>query len=62
MTLHIFTGVRAKVIYSYHAQNDDELTLDEGQIIIVTDQVSFSLVQHCCFKAPSKISADSNNP
>ena len=62
MTLHIFTGVRAKVIYSYHAQNDDELTLDEGQIIIVTDQVSHSLVQHCCFKTSSMISTDLDNP
>ena len=30
--------MKAKVIYSYHAQNEDELSLTEGQIIIVTDQ------------------------
>lgn len=30
-------GTRAKVIYSYHAQNNDELTLDEGQVLKVLD-------------------------
>lgn len=32
------TGVKARVIYSYHAQNDDELSLTEGQTVLVTDQ------------------------
>ena len=36
--MYHFAGVKAKVIYSYHAQNDDELTLSEGQTLIVTDQ------------------------
>lgn len=32
------SGVRAKVIYSYHSQNEDELTLNEGQTLLVIDQ------------------------
>ncbi|XP_067947874.1 SH3 domain-containing kinase-binding protein 1-like isoform X6 [Watersipora subatra] len=31
-------GVKARVIFSYHAQNEDELNLQEGQVITVTDQ------------------------
>ncbi|XP_067947869.1 SH3 domain-containing kinase-binding protein 1-like isoform X2 [Watersipora subatra] len=30
--------VKARVIFSYHAQNEDELNLQEGQVITVTDQ------------------------
>lgn len=31
-------GITAKVVYSYNAQNEDELTLNEGQIINILDQ------------------------
>lgn len=32
-----FAGTKAKVLFSYKACNEDELTLEEGQIIQVTD-------------------------
>lgn len=34
----LYIGLLAKVIYSYHAQNEDELTLTEGQTVTVLDQ------------------------
>ena len=31
--------VKAKVVFPYTAENEDELSLEEGQVIFVLDQV-----------------------